>query len=57
MMLKQSNNLAGLALTKCKDNYEIKVIFNDGSDFLFKIKFTETEGATITVGLGEMGRL
>lgn len=52
--MKQSDNIAGLSLTKCQNDYEIKILFNDGSDFIFKCKFTETEGCTATVGLGQL---
>ena len=55
--MKQSDTIAGLSLTKCRDNYKIKIVFDDGSDFIFKCKFTETEGCTATVGIGQLGIL
>lgn len=52
--MKQSDNIAGLSITKCKNDCAVKVLFNDGSDFIFKCKFTETKGCNTTVGLGKL---
>jgi hypothetical protein len=51
---KHSDNVAGMAITKTNDDYELIVKFLDGSSLVFDCKFTTVGKGSFTAGLGDV---